>query len=266
MQVYEIVDGNRVIFGENVRLNEKNIKFVKGRDNILYLADGLDLGDSVISFNGSDATVFLSSSIHRYALKVSIYNDSAVYIGENNYMNTGGEPMQLIVSERKHFVMGSYSNVSFNIWGRTADAHLIYSVKTKERLNPTKSIFIGDHIWLGQDAMLLKGTQIGSGSVIGAGAVVSGKRIPSNTIWAGNPARQMKDEIFWASISVHAWDEERSALYQKFDSDEVVYSRDADSLSFDEIDQRLSACKTADDKLKILLSLSENQSKNRFAI
>lgn len=37
---------------------------------------------------------------------------------------------------------------------------------------------IGDNVWIGANAVILKGTHIGSNSVIGAGAVVSGE-IPS---------------------------------------------------------------------------------------
>lgn len=266
MQVYEIINGNRVIFGDKVKINEKNIAFGDGRDNILYLADEVDLGDSVIKFKGNSSIAFLSSNTHRYNMRATVYNNSALFMGEDNYINTGGEPFQLILSEQKHFVMGSYCNLSFNIWVRNADAHLIYSTETKERLNPTKSIYVGDHVWLGQSVILLKGTQIGSGSIVGAGAVVSGKKIPSNTSWAGNPARQIKDKIFWTSLFVHNWTARETEYYKKFETDAVTYECDADSLSFDVIEQRLNACRTADDKLKFLLELSENQSKNRFAV
>ena len=266
MQVYEIIDGNRVIFGAHVRLNEKNIIFGEGRDNILYLADGLDLGDSVFKFMGSRSLIFLGKNEHQYDIKATVFNDAALCIGEDNYFNQGNEPMHIILSEQKHFLMGSYCNFSFNVWVRNADPHLIYSAETKERLNPTKSVYIGDHVWLGQNVTLLKGTQIGSGSIVGAGAVVSGKKIPSNTIWAGNPARRVQDKVFWTSMYVHNWSERETEYYQRFETDEVTYEHDADSISFDELDQRLSACRTADDKLKILLALSKNQSKNRFAI
>ena len=266
MQVYEIIDGNRVIFGAHVRLNEKNIIFGEGRDNILYLADGLDLGDSVFKFMGSRSLIFLGKNEHQYDIKATVFNDAALCIGEDNYFNQGNEPMHIILSEQKHFLMGSYCNFSFNVWVRNADPHLIYSAETKERLNPTKSVYIGDHVWLGQNVTLLKGTQIGSGSIIGAGAVVSGKKIASNTIWAGNPARQIKDKIFWAGISVHNWVERQTEHYKKFDTDEVIYERDTETFSFDDIDRQLSARKTADDKLSYLLELSKNQSKNRFAI
>ena len=58
-------------------------------------------------------------------------------------------------------------------------------------------------MWIGQGALLLKGSSIGSGSVIGGGAVVSGKAIPSNTVAAGNPAKVIKKGIFFSKECVH---------------------------------------------------------------
>ncbi len=49
---------------------------------------------------------------------------------------------------------------------------------------------IGDNVFIGMDSIILMGTKIGNNVIIGAGAVVCGN-IPDNTVWAGNPARQI---------------------------------------------------------------------------
>jgi len=66
----------------------------------------------------------------------------------------------------------------------------------QRRIHPTegaasKPIVIGDDVFIGMNAVLLKGTVLGEGCVVGANAVVSGM-FPAYTIIAGNPARVIK--------------------------------------------------------------------------
>jgi acetyltransferase-like isoleucine patch superfamily enzyme len=55
----------------------------------------------------------------------------------------------------------------------------------------TAPVRIGDNVWIGMNAVILKGVTIGDNSVVAAGAVVT-KSIPPNTIVAGNPAVTVK--------------------------------------------------------------------------
>jgi len=51
----------------------------------------------------------------------------------------------------------------------------------------TAPVKIADNVWIGMNAVILKGVTIGENSVVAAGAVVT-KPIPPNTVVAGNPA------------------------------------------------------------------------------
>ena len=53
---------------------------------------------------------------------------------------------------------------------------------------------IGDDVWIGTNAIILNGTNIGDGSVIGAGSVVT-KDIPCYEIWGGIPAKKIRDRF-----------------------------------------------------------------------
>lgn len=57
----------------------------------------------------------------------------------------------------------------------------------------SKSIKIGDGVFVGAHSIILKGVNIGENSVIGAGSVVTSSSIPSNQIWAGNPAKFIRE-------------------------------------------------------------------------
>jgi len=54
-----------------------------------------------------------------------------------------------------------------------------------------KAITIGDDVWIGRNATILKGVIIGNRVVIGADSVVT-KDIPDDCIAAGNPAVVVK--------------------------------------------------------------------------
>jgi acetyltransferase-like isoleucine patch superfamily enzyme len=45
---------------------------------------------------------------------------------------------------------------------------------------------------IGANATILPGITIGENAMIGAGSVVL-KDVPANTVWVGNPARQIKN-------------------------------------------------------------------------
>jgi acetyltransferase-like isoleucine patch superfamily enzyme len=55
-----------------------------------------------------------------------------------------------------------------------------------------EKIVLGNDVWIGTQCAILKGVTIGNGSIIGAGSVVN-KSIPENQIWAGVPARFIRN-------------------------------------------------------------------------
>ena len=55
-----------------------------------------------------------------------------------------------------------------------------------------KPVIIENSVFIGAQSIILKGVTIGKNSIIGAGSVVT-KNVPANQIWAGNPARFIKN-------------------------------------------------------------------------
>ena len=262
--------GNRI---EGTPQSMRSSKLVfKGQGNTLVIEDGVKMDNCEIVFNGDDSIVYLRRSRHICKLNASLNHNSVLYIGRDTYMNG---VLHVILSEQKHFFVGDEGLFSFDIWVRTADPHLIYDCDSMARINPSQSIYLGDHVWVGQSVLLLKGTQVDSGTIIGAGAVLSGKKIPHNAVWAGNPPKEIKSGIFWERSCVHSWQDADTARSQDFreyaaassyplSPEEFLYRFDPmQQLPFEELEAVFSARDT-EAKLRLLRSLSEDGRKNRF--
>lgn len=197
-------------------------------------------------------------------MNISVNHDCIVGIGRNNYFNGR---LNIIVSEQSNVIIGEQSLFSFGIWIRTADPHLIYAADSHCRINHSKDVIIGDHIWVGQNALILKGTYVGSGSIIGAASVASGKLIPSNVSYAGNPAKVVRREIFWEGSCVHAWTSKETLEHEKYESNEWLYGVDKNSKTREDIKTLFHSQKSVKDKLESLILLYSGQlEKNRFAV
>ena len=63
-----------------------------------------------------------------------------------------------------------------------------------------RPVVIEDDVWIGANAIILKGVTIGARSIVGAGAVVS-RDVPPDCVVAGNPARVVKELLLKASAA-----------------------------------------------------------------
>lgn len=264
----QITDGNELLnlkdnefIGEIPKLTNSQIN-INGKNNTLVCEEDVNLWNSRIDFNGSNSILYLSSNKFDYALNISINENNICFIGKNNFFNG---ITTIVLSESKNVIIGEDCLFSYEVSLRVADVHLIYHTKTKERLNYSKSIYIGDHVWLGQNALILKGTWVGSGSVIGANSVLSNKMVPSNTTFAGSPARLTKKDTFWIGYSVHPWSEETTEQYSKFESEDFVYEPDENSLDFEKIESDLNNMQNHEEVIFYIVANFLEPNKNRFS-
>jgi acetyltransferase-like isoleucine patch superfamily enzyme len=76
---------------------------------------------------------------------------------------------------------------------REQDYQIVLGLLAGERAEIARApIKIGERVWIGFNAILMKGITIGNASIVAAGSVVTSD-VPANTIVAGNPARVVKD-------------------------------------------------------------------------
>ena len=84
---------------------------------------------------------------------------------------------------------------SHDIYVRTTDSHSI--IKENKRINPAKNIKIGNHVWIGMQSLILKGTNIPDGCIIGARSTVSASDMENNSIYVGQPVKLVNKGIDW---------------------------------------------------------------------
>jgi len=109
-----------------------------------------------------------------------------------------------IVMCEEEITIGNYCLVSWGVGIADSDFHPLDPIQRKQDalvLNPytkaerphiaTKPVHIGDNVWIGMNAVILKGVTVGENSVVGAGAVVT-RDVPPNVVVAGNPAQVVK--------------------------------------------------------------------------
>lgn len=242
-------------YGKWPRLRRSEIIF-DGKGNTLIVEDGVKLKDSRILFAGNGSVVYLSRSKSPYRINVTINNGSLLFFGEGNSF-TG--TMTIILSEEKNVIIGSHGLYSYDICIRTADPHLIYDTESHRRMNLSRSVVIGDHVWLGQQAMILKGSVIGSGAVLGAKAVLGGRSVPSNECWAGSPARSIRKNIFWSSECVHTWTSAETEAFQTKEEDTWIYGSNAE-------ESLLQSISDEKDPLALARRLASAKEKDRFFV
>lgn len=148
--------GSEIIIGKDVRLNN-GIKYNPiGNSPCVFVASNngkIQIGDNV----------GLSS--------VTIYSSLSIKIEENVMIGAGVS----IYDTDFH---------SLKFTERNSENDLITAKKAP--------IVIKKNVFIGAKSIVLKGVTIGENSIIGAGSVVT-RNVPANQIWAGNPARYIKN-------------------------------------------------------------------------
>lgn len=249
----------------DVKLVGASIEFI-GINNIFCCKKGITLENCKLRFTGNNSLIYIDENEYPISINVRVGNDSVFYFGKRNYTN---KTSNFYATERKNIIIGNECLFSFDSYFRTADPHIIYSTLTYERVNKSKSILIGDHVWIGQRCLVLKGTQIGSGAILGGGTIIGGKKVNSNNVFAGNPAKKVKEHVFYSNPkSTHDYTEKDIEDNKIFDKEDMyVYFKDRFTIDMSKLDACISEIKKAKDKMRYIeVHLGMNANKNRFFV
>lgn len=120
----------------------------------------------------------------------SVCDEPKVTIGDFTFL---GHDCSIYAAESVS--IGNHCLIAGGVIIRDYDGHpLDYQARRKHlsiSADSIKPVTIGNDVWVGARAVVLKGTKIGDRSIIAAEAVVT-KDVPSDCIVAGNPATVVK--------------------------------------------------------------------------
>lgn len=134
--------------------------------------------NSVIEMNGE----FVSYS----GTNITVEENATLRLGKS-FINKNSN-----ISCFKEINIGNDCVISENVVIRDSDNHVLI----RDGYEKEKRILIEDHVWIGINAVILKGVHIGKGAVIAAGSVVT-KDVPEKCLVGGVPARIIKENIEW---------------------------------------------------------------------
>lgn len=134
---------------------------------------------------------------------VSCYAGVSFALGENGSCTIGDFSLLngAMIMANDRIEIGKHCLISWNVGIADSDFHPLDAAQRRldtMALAPfykdrpprpdigAKPVFIKDNVWIGFNAVILKGVTIGENSIIAAGAVVT-KDVPANVVVAGNP-------------------------------------------------------------------------------
>lgn len=168
------------------RFQMEQLPYIVGRGKIL-------IGDGV-RFSGKPSMTFSS----RYSAEPILQIGDGSFLGHNCGLTIG----RSIHIGRNCLVAGNVRISDFDGHPLDADLRRRGEPAAAEDVQP---VSIGNDVWIGHGAIILKGVRIGDRAVIGARAVVTGD-VPADAVVAGNPARIVKQLNGPTSISDHLKD------------------------------------------------------------
>lgn len=118
------------------------------------------------------------------------FDSDAIEIGKNSFINRNFQQHDGGRNEKIH--IGSNVMIAMNVTLASSSHEVSKNPSRRAGQGYSKPIMVEDGVWIGAGVIILPGITVGKGSIIAAGSVVT-KDIEKNCLYAGVPARKVKD-------------------------------------------------------------------------
>ena len=182
---------NTLVFPQNSEHIQGHV-VIAGDDNYLEIGDG-SISSGMYVYMGSASRLRIGKHCNLGDLFVHVIDRGEVLVGSRSGFNGR---VRLLLHEPGRIKIGNDCLFAGEVDVTISDMHSIVTMETGERVNPARDVVLEDHVWVGQRAMILKGTHAGKDSIIGACSLLSGA-VPANCVAAGIPARVIRTGVTW---------------------------------------------------------------------
>ncbi|MDR1180523.1 MAG: Coenzyme F420 hydrogenase/dehydrogenase, beta subunit C-terminal domain [Bacteroidales bacterium] len=125
-----------------------------------------------------------------YGSDIEVFNGGQLLIGG---ILGGGTNMNTTIICAERIEIGGHVMMGRNITIRDNNGGHYLS---QQGYKNTRSVVIGNHVWLCEGCTIMPGVKIGDGAIVGAHAVVYAN-VPAYSLVLGNPAKVVQTDIFW---------------------------------------------------------------------
>ena len=173
----------------------KNCKiYINGENNNIHVGKFSRLNKCFIDIKGKNNSIWIGDNVYLNEANICIEDDgNSILIGDRSSIQG---TTHLAAIEGTKIEIGTDCLFSGEIQLRTGDSHSILNIEN-QRINPSKDIYIGNHVWIGTRVTILKGVNIPDECIVGACSLVTKKFEENNCIIAGNPGSVIKNNVSW---------------------------------------------------------------------
>lgn len=196
---------------------------VWGKNNTIRIRNQVKDSGLKVTVHGDDNQIEVGQCrLNNFVIEIGSHRKTcgvSISIGDYFSIEPGGRFQ--VFTDQATIQIGKWCMFSRDITLRFGEnPHLIFDLETGEYRDGGGGIHIGEKVWVGEGAYLLKNAQIANESIVAARSVVAKAFFEPHALIGGNPARILRSNIQWFrnrehvpkgskfSLSIEAYDAE----------------------------------------------------------
>jgi len=135
--------------------------------------------------------IFYGNAVIKYGAKIIVGKGAILKLGNNFRISSGS-----FIICYKSIEFGHDCRISWDSQIIDTDFHRVFD-RDLNHINPDKEIRIGNHCWIGNHCLILKGSQMGNMVVLSSNSMINHVIPDNNVVLAGSPAKIVRTSITW---------------------------------------------------------------------